>query len=449
MASSQRYPYVIKRIKRCPPDHKSKNDLEWDELIAEGRSIWTPRSVFGLCCVKWLVDGHLKSTRCSPRNGCDGRCHRDHPCITLQFDVDQNATIARLSRALDPFNQYFKNLVVRGLAKYLGQNTYFINDYLRPLESALRLYDGFGSHLVKVEDEERESSDKAQILELENDETREIEQRRIEDIDGVNKSLFEKASLILLNQPMIRNDLVTLQCLSSTCKFFRDEIIPIAARKVKSLKLSATLNLDGRRDCYLSIDYKRTLRIPLEFRQCGPDDGWYYPNDPVTVSYDSFLLDGDDYAGHLLQVYWHPDEADIEYVGEQSVDPDLGIELAEFPLPSCLGIELAEFPLPSCTRDAEKMKTSYEGTVKISCNGVTIECQEVENVMCEDSECYHCRYCGAVKLIRAKVDFGALVREHARQASDELFEEHNDVVQMRPLLTREIDYSKFLRSLVG
>ena len=68
--------------------------------------------------VQWIIDCPLNRNP-SPRNGCDGhRCGRAHPCITLQFDLNQNATIAHLSHALDPFVQYFEILAVgRGLAK--------------------------------------------------------------------------------------------------------------------------------------------------------------------------------------------------------------------------------------------------------------------------------------------------------------------------------------------
>ena len=173
----------------------------------------------------------------------------------------------------------------------------------------------------------------------------------------------------------------------------------------------------------------------MEFRQCGPEGGWYYPNiDPATVSWDTGLLEGNGYSGNLIQVYWHPDDADIDYVDVQD---------------SNLGIELAKFPLLPCTRDA-KNNTSHQGTVTISCKGVTIECQIVENLRFVGLEHRRSRrYSGAVKLIRAKVDFDVLVREHARQASKDLSKEHIRTLVVRPLLKREEEYQNYLKSIIG
>ena len=424
------------------PACKSWNE-EWDDLISEGRRVWTPRQERRCCCVKWLVDGHLRSPSdksyrsYSPRNGCDGRCRRDHPCIMLQFDVNQNATIAHLSHALDPFVHFFETNVSRGQAKRLGHNTYFINDYMRRIESALCLHDGFGSHLVKVENQARELSDAAQKSELEMTETREIERRRIEDTDGINKTLFEKAALTLLNQPMIRNDLVTLQCLSKSCKFFRDEITLIAGMKMETLNLSAKVHLGGRRvDPSTRIIYKRIVKIPLEFRRCWPKESrlnGYYPNiDPCTLSWE--ILDvNDKREGHLVKVYWHPDKTDLDYI--QSVDPNVGIELAAF-------------PLASHTLDAKK-DSSHRAFVTASRKGVMIECEAVENVRYPGPQLFPfwVKYSGAVKLVRVCVDFDVLVREHARQAIKDISEEHEHIRGERPLLQREEDYHDYLKSL--
>lgn len=417
---------------------KSKNRLEFEELLEEGRRDWTPWHVFGACCVKWLVDGPLKHPTDethewgSPRNGCDGRCRRGHPCITLEFDSDQNATIAILSHALDPFVQYFEHLAEEGLARRLSWNTYIINDYLKRFEDGIRSYDGFGSHLVVVKEGSRESSLEAHKSELENNETREIERRRIKDIGGIHKSLFEKVADIVLNQPMIQGDLVALDSLSKSCKFFRDEVTSIATRKMETLKLSATVHL-GRTRTTLSMS--RIVRIPLTFQRCGSDGGWYHPNiDPPTVSWDTGFLDRRDvYHGNYIRVHWHPDAVDIDYI--QSVEPDLGVELARYSLLRCPRIP--------------KKETSHQGVVTISCGGVTIKYQIVENVTYSGSDRRLHRYSGEVKLIKAKVDFGALVREHARRASKELSEEQKHIVQVRPLLQREEDYRDYLKSIIG
>lgn len=140
-------------------EQRETNQREFNRLLAQGRQLWTPTQIFNTCCVKWLVDGNDRGydpwggrDEYSPRNGCDGRrCNRAHPCIRLSFDTANKQTVATMSHRLDPFVNCLNNLVEEERAWPHSATVYHLNGYLRANETALREYDGFGRHLIKVE----------------------------------------------------------------------------------------------------------------------------------------------------------------------------------------------------------------------------------------------------------------------------------------------------------
>lgn len=81
------------------------------------------------------------------KSGCNG-CNRDHPFITLRFDVTTKSTIAHLSHRLDPFVQFMNSLVAEEKAWPQSASEYQINGYLRPNLTLFRQHRGFGGHLI-------------------------------------------------------------------------------------------------------------------------------------------------------------------------------------------------------------------------------------------------------------------------------------------------------------
>jgi hypothetical protein len=95
-------------------DRRAANNAAFHQFLKEQKQIWTPPREMYKCCVKWLADGPLKEDygygdfdEYSFRNGCDGRCGRDHPKITLSFDAKRKVVLATLSHQLDPFCKIF------------------------------------------------------------------------------------------------------------------------------------------------------------------------------------------------------------------------------------------------------------------------------------------------------------------------------------------------------
>lgn len=431
------------------------------EVRKEARDTWKPYKICKDCCAVWLVDGPLRCSDSYRIKGCGGGCGGHHPSIKLQFDAATNTTKASLSHALDPFVACFQRLVREGKAVRISNTEYRLHDYIRPVETAIRSHGGFGNHLVVVAGRYKRLSDRAQLKEVERREKGMLEKYHNASgkADGDVGELFEKVAHVALLQPVLRNDLLTLDCLSKSCKVFQEEIAPIAARRIETLKLSVQPLVDGRRQYqYLdprrvhddekvlsvsghSVKYSKRGIIELEFRRGGTDEAWYYPTttDTSTFSWDSGILldvaeDFDrsrrlshtaEYAcvGNLLRVFWHPDETDVDYVTE-GAEGDAGILMAQFQMPSHQDL----------------------GLVTVSNRGVMIEYDVLASTCLVSGTCHHK---GTMKFTRAKVDFKSLLREHARRASHDISDVHKNILGTRPLLTREKEYNDWLHSLVG
>ena len=155
-------------------DQRERKRREFFQLLDRGRDIWTPRHIFDRCCVKWLIHGRIQhdeyggfyDSPFDPPKGCNG-CSRDHPCITLRFDVTTKSTIAHLSHRLDQFLHFMDGLVENGTAWPQSASEYKIDGHLRPNLNDLRSHDGFGGHLIEFEDSELHTSDAAQRAERE------------------------------------------------------------------------------------------------------------------------------------------------------------------------------------------------------------------------------------------------------------------------------------------
>ena len=138
-------------------DQRERRRREFYRLLQRGREIWTPRHIFDRCCVKWLIHGRIQHDEYGgfyndpfdPPSGCNS-CSRDHPYITLRFDVTTKSTIAHLSHRLDPFVQCMNGLVAEGKAWPQSASEYQINGYLRANITLLRQHRGFGGSRSKT-----------------------------------------------------------------------------------------------------------------------------------------------------------------------------------------------------------------------------------------------------------------------------------------------------------
>ena len=232
-----------------------------------------------------------------------------------------------------------------------------------------------------------------------------------EDGKVIKQTLFERVAHVILLQPVLRNDLLTLQCMRDSCTLFRDEIAPIVSRKVETLNLSITPLMNGMKQYQFSqaksIKYKTEKSIHTAFQKIERV-GWHYPVcGNTTVCWDSGeLVDMDEgcgsyrinanvatyaYAGNLLRINWHPSEPDSLYIKNTSSVPMSLIHIS---------------PDASVGRASDSQ------------GGVTVEYQVIENtrtnvVNAREEQCV--RYKGKLKITRVKVDYNALVREHTRE----------------------------------
>ena len=407
-------------------EQRDKNRRKFAQLLEEGRQIWTPRNIFNTCCVKWLVDGRKKNyeddfysfDEYSPRNGCTS-CERDHPMITLGFDSDSNSTTATLSHRLDPFLHYFEGLVAEGKAQRSTSTVYKLDGYLRPNFTALRSYDGFGSHLIKVDDGAMEASDTSQTAEIEETERAKKRPRVNSDNDiDINEGeedrkkppdMSKEVMDIVMSERLkidLQNDPLSLYCMRSVNKLFKKMADSIASEKMKTLTLSITPLVNGKErygqgkidgydsetfdvGCWGTDDvggasdvvcYDKKEKVSLEYREV---DGGYYPTDETAAAATTFSWDSgelnvaaepDDaeeceeradystyaYRGQMMRVYWHPSS-------EDPVKPQTRAELdiwsgGIIQKPS-LGVLVAEFYLGRRLNEGNRTKSSRYASI--------------------------------------------------------------------------------------
>jgi hypothetical protein len=359
-----------------------------------------------------------------PPSGCNGRCNRDHPCITLRFDANTKSTIANLSHRLDPFVQCMNGLVEEGKAWPYSASEYQISGYLRSNVTLLRSHNGFGRHLVKVESAEIDASDAAQAAELEEQETisraakRPRKMEEAEDDDGLALEDVEELSRAALDIVVkhrlkidLQDDPLTLFCVRRVSKSMKKVAESIASTKAKTLDLTVTPLINGKQrygdyklEGYDSetfstdgfgpdgpeyvTEYTKLENISMSFQPSEIGGGGYEPTNvnTATFSWDSGKLDRyaedehdrdeDDasyseyaYRGAKLRVYFQPKDTDPiksplrsgGMFGEQQ--PSLGFH--------------AQFSLP---------RQSNIGIVSKSQRGVTINYEVLESNTSETEE---------------------------------------------------------------
>lgn len=499
-------------------DQRQRKRREFQQLLQRGREIWAPTHIFNSCCVKWLIDGNIQyhddeygvfynGCPFDPPSGCSGEgCNRDHPCITLRFDVDTKSTIAHLSHRLDPFVHYMNSLVAEGKAWPQSASEYQINGYLRPNLTNLRNHDGFGGHLVKFELADVTASDAAQRLELEEKEMnnraakcpRKSEQSEQQD-SVVISDLSSAAMDIVMKHRLkfdVQDDPLTLFCLTQVSKQFKKFAVSIISAKAKTLDLSVTPLVNGmqkfgddRVDGYDSetfysegfdcvVQYSKKEKISLDFQPSETGDGEYEPTnvDAASFSWDSGKLDrySDDehtrdyddsdyseyaYWGNKFRVYWKPKDSDLVKSPERSTDfyggqkPSIGFKIAEFSLhrqpdigivtQTTIGGVIITFEvLESNTSETEEVEEEEEISEYETDEEAEDGVRRVVRIV--ENMGNYIQFTGRIKLIRVKVDFSVIVRLHARQVLRQLSSKYGRIQRERPLTTTESEYLKFV-----
>lgn len=478
-------------------DQRDRRRREFFELLQRGRDIWTPRHIFNRCCVKWLIDGRIQhdeyggfyDSPFDPKKGCNG-CSRDHPCITLRFDVTTKSTIAHLSHRLDPFLHYMDGLVEEGTARPQSASEYKIDGYLRPNVTLIRSHDGFGRHLVKVEDSELDASDAAQRAELEEQEARGRAAKRPRkteegEEEDLNAEGLAAAAMDAVMKHQFQDDPLTLFCLRQVNKSFKKSAESVASTKVKTLDITVTPLVNGTQrfgsgrldgydpetfrddgfDEYANIaEYTKREKILLDFQHAETGDGGYNPTntDAATFAWDSGKLDRESdpededwsetaeyseyaYCGQMFRVYWHPTDSDpvkspvhSVFYGQQK---SFGVLIAEFPLSnrceagitniSHSGVTLSFDVLESNVSKTEEEMSGYETDEEAEDGGRRVV--------------KYIQFSGRIKLISVKVDFSVLVGLHASQVRRELLRRYERITKERPLTTTESEYLEFVR----
>ena len=493
-------------------DQRERKRREFYRLLQRGRDIWTPRHIFDRCCVKWLIDGRIQhhdeyggfyDSPFDPPSGCN-RCSRDHPCITLRFDVTTKSTIAHLSHRLDPFLQCMNGLVEEGKAGPQSASEYQINGYIRPNLTLLRSHDGFGGHLIKVEPAEVDASDAAQRAELEEHEAggraakrpRKTEEGEEEGL-AIEDLLTAAMDVVMKHRLMfeVQDDPLTLFCLRRVSKSFKKFAESVVSAKAKTLDItvtplvhgyqrygedkfdgydSETFDADWGDDCI--VEYTNREKILLDFQPSVTGDGGYEPTntDAATFSWDTGKLDRDTepdgdyyfdassseyaYCGQMLRVYWHPKDSDPvkspehrDYYGQQK--PSLGFRIAEFPLSSRFnagvmtkshsGVTVSFDVLESTVSETEEVVDEEE----ISEYETDEEAEDGQRrvVKIVEKMGNYIQFSGRIKLISVKVDFSVIVRLHASQVLQELNREYARIQKERPLTTTESEYQNFVK----
>lgn len=141
-------------------DQEADAEEEWERFVAQERCIWTPKSLFNQCCIKWLVNGSgwPYETDCFrdllnggdvPQAGCNNRCKKLHPTIQLKFEQKYpHSTLVILSHLLDPFVVAMGYLVAMGKAVQLAEGQYRVSESLAETRFSLIL--SISPHLIQA-----------------------------------------------------------------------------------------------------------------------------------------------------------------------------------------------------------------------------------------------------------------------------------------------------------
>ena len=450
---------------------------------------------------------------CDPysfRGGCrDGHiCKYDHPTITLSFDEETKKTIATLSHRLDPFVEYFDGLVAAGSAKPQGNMAYELDGYIRHNNSALRNHNGFGSHLVEVDKASLETSDQAYTAEQRaKEEAKEREKKRPRLLGKADQQfeLLEEA-LGIVQEVRLQEDLevdpMSLYCMRSVCKLFKRIATDIGRSKANSLDISITPLVNGmwrrsKNDTNDAIDgydeetydelcndpfeanaYTKKDIVTLDFREGGEGPG-YYPIDTSksVFSWDSgkLLRDADEddsdsdidgyadyaYNGQMMRVYWHPKKEDPIKAPPRMCafpwgrpKPPLGIRLGAIYVKNKATIGrvvgkgrgiILEYDVLESSDEESPVDDNFSEEE----DGGGNDMEDGENKEKGEKRTWMIRHQGKITIVKAQIDFGILVRKHARAIKFNVERKHSKVQEERPLTNVEKEYKKLVDLAAG
>ena len=309
-------------------------------------------------------------------------------------------------------------------------------------------------------------------------------------------SILEKVMNIVMGERLqidLQDDFMSLYSMRCVCKTFKTVATTIAIEKLKTLDLSVTPLVNGfeqygeyKIDGYDEenwdavwqiwgeptevVEYKKKDKVDLLYQENEETGAGFYPIDAAksTFSWNSGSLDldvdeSDDddhdeadhakyaYRGQLMRVYWHPSHAD-------PIRPKSRVGYSRELKPS-LGIMLSSFYLYNNPRNLGSVSKS-QGDVAIEYE--VLECNTAKSEIVDDTEDVSeyetddeaedgvrrvvktAEYSGTVRISKVKLDFGVLVREHARKISKELSTKHQSILKERPLSRAEKEYSELV-----
>lgn len=166
------------------------------------------------------------------------------------------------------------------------------------------------------------------------------------------------------------------------------------------------------------------------------DSGYLYDNPDED---DSYKKPPESYCGQKLRVFWRPET--VDGVEEK---PRLDTDMHDRPLPS-LGVEIAKFEIGDAPKTGVNVRTSR--------TGVTVEFEVLESLeetgmgLDEDEPEEECTcYSGRARIVKLKVDFGALVQQHALQLFRNTRREHARIERERPLKASEVAHLQLIEA---
>ena len=273
------------------------------------------------------------------------------------------------------------------------------------------------------------------------------------------------------------------------CKLFKEIATSIGSKKAETLNLSITPLVDGRQqygdhkiDGYDSetwegdawgpegpeyvARYTEKETVELVYQEPAETTGGrgYHPTNAEAATFDwdsgQLLRDLDEdedqeqsdraeyaYTGQMLRLYWHPNlndpvEAPEHHDYYMQTKPSLGFKIAEFSFlrPNVGIITKSTRGGVTITYDVlEANTTASEEVEEPSDNESADSGDEVV-----EGRQRSIRYSGKVKLGKVKVDFGVVVRCHARKVKQELQSRYRNFEKERPLTQTEKDYLCFV-----
>jgi hypothetical protein len=445
------------------------------------------------------------------RGGCrDGHvCRYDHPNITLRFDDETKKSIATLSHRLDPFVEYFDGLVAAGSAKPRGNMAYELDGYIRHNETALRNHTGFGSHLVEVDKASLEASDQSYTADQRAKEEAEERNRKRPRLLGETDQQFAllEEAMGIVQEVRLQKDLevdpMSLYCMRSVCKLFKRIATDIGRTKANSLDLSITPLVNGMwkrskndtNDAISGYDeetydvlcddpfeanaYTRKDIVTLDFRD-GDEGPGYYPIDTSKsgFSWDSGELfrdadeddydndydydDSADYAynGQMMRVYWHPKKDDpIKSPTRMSASlwgrpkPPLGVRLCAIRVKTKPTIGRVVGKGRGIILEYDVLESSAEEIQVDNSSGEEDDDDDDldhnENKEKGEKKTWMIRHQGKIRIVKARVDYGILVRKHAREIKFDVERKHRKLQEERPLTDFEKEYKKLVDLAAG